>query len=212
MSTDKPILFSAPMVRAILDGRKTQTRRVIKPQPTKTGTADIGGSTVDLAEWEIRTRLWRSIKFKEGQRLWVREAFALVGSSDPGFPLYRASGYEAECLRHGFDKPYPPEQEVKWKPSIFMPRTLSRILLEIVEVRIERLNQISSEDAIAEGLMRMPFASALAQGTGCAWGFEGDRRHGSAISAFAALWNHVNGEGAWSLNPWVAAYTFRRVQ
>jgi hypothetical protein len=89
-----------------------------------------------------------------------------------------------------------------------MPRWASRITLLVTDVRVERLQDISGADAIAEGLMENPAALRSAVEMGCHWGFEGDDRYGSPISAYATLWDHINGFGAWDANPWIAAYTF----
>lgn len=123
------ILFSQAMVRALDDDRKTQTRR--------------------LAASPLR-------KVKPLDSLWVRETHAYVGSMDPGWIIYRAAGYEAECRRHGFDQPYPPVSEVQWTPSLLMKRRASRLTLIVDAVRFERLHDISREDAIAEGIEVCP--------------------------------------------------------
>ena len=80
--------------------------------------------------------------------------------------------------------------------------------LTVTDIRVERLQDISRDDAIAEGLIRDETAAPLAVEMGCDWGFEGDTRFGSPVSAYAALWDHINGAGAWVANPWVVAYTF----
>ncbi len=166
---ERPILFSGPMVRAILDDRKTQTRRVLKPQPSH-------GVTISKFEdrWccnglltGIPKKLSKPFACPHGEvgdRLWVREAFYIDLCPYESGPLpesaefddwrdaiyYRADGDccdqipECECATEG--KP-------KWRPSIHMPRWASRITLEITGVRVERLNDISEEDAIAEGVV-----------------------------------------------------------
>lgn len=198
--TDKPILFSAPMVKAILEGRKTMTRRVLKPQPA----GEVYWNSL-LAEWrwmdadgyddEVNDPV--VIPYAPGDLLWVREAHAIVGNVDPGFVLYRANGYEAECERHGFDKPFPPEADVSWRPSIHMPRWASRITLRVTAVKVERLQEISEDDAKAEGVEKPILA------------------HWSALpfkSAFRGIWLDLHGPGAWDANPFVAAYSFERVK
>lgn len=190
--TDKPILFSAPMVRALLAGKKWQTRRILKDQGLFAGKD------------EIVRRFPRQegvAPISIGDRLWCRETYALVGTMDPGFVLYRASGYEAECSRHGFDKPYPPESAVKWKPSIFMNRRFSRITLLVTDIRVQRLQDISEEDMFAEGVE--PF------GNGTAFVKLNDAQtYSTPRACYATLWDAINGPGAWDVNPWVAAYTF----
>lgn len=188
--TDRPILFSAPMVRALIEGRKTQSRRVLKPQPQS------GADKVDAL-----------FRFCPGDHLWVRETHAFVGSVDPGWLLYRASGYEAECERHGFDFPYPPESQVRWRPSLYMPRSASRLTLAVTEVRVERLQAISEADARAEGVSA-DLSITAAHNHWCDLG-GGDLVTGwDAREVYAGLWNHINGPGAWAENPWVAALTF----
>lgn len=212
---DRPILFSAPMVRALLEGRKTQTRRAIKPQPTgridplvsfNRGRMEIAFGP-DMRDKDGSPKWWRPLA-QAGDRLWVREACAIVGTVDPGFVLYRADGYEAECERHGFDKPFPAEAEARWRPSIHMPRWASRITLEVIDVRVERLHEITEADAIAEGVVRVRDACHVIRG------FDYDLSglcHTSAITPFQKLWNHINGPDTWELNPWVAAYTFHAI-
>ena len=189
--TDRPILFSAPMVRALLAGTKTQTRRVLKPQPDQ------------LIEGQLPEQLRISV----GDRLWVREAHAIVGSADPAWVLYRASGYHEECARHGFDQPYPDETKVKWRPSIHMHRWASRITLHVTDVRVQRLQEISAEDAIAEGCKAIRDACYVFDGT------DYDKAglcHSSAVTAYSVLWNSINEDRGfgWHTNPFVAAYTF----
>lgn len=181
--SDQPILFKAPMVRALLEGRKTQTRRL-----SKRGVS-------------------RSINHGIGDRLWVRETWQGLTFGD-----FRPTKHEPCEVRYAATDPCADlDAEARgypWRPSIFMPRWASRLTLIVTDVRVERLQEISPEDAIAEGLIQMTHAPASAKDMGCDWGFEGDSRHGSPVSAYAALWNHINGLGAWAKNPWVAAYTF----
>lgn len=192
--TDRPIIFSAPMIRALLDGRKTQTRRVLNPQPSGDGLYyDISAAK-------------RALKVCKGDWLWVREACAIVGNVDPGFVLYRANGYEAECERHGFDKPLPRESDVRWRPSIHMPRWASRITLIVTDTRVQRLQEISEEDAIAEGIYWTEQFEGWTSGAGVD---ESCDYHGAKPAlSYAKLWDRINGPGAWEANPWVAAYSF----
>lgn len=123
---ERPILFSAPMVRALLSGAKTQTRRVVKPQPYENGSPE-HFSISELSKF--------CHYGQPGDRLWVRETF-FGGYPGVANTLYRATHADAA---------------VKWRPSIFMPRQASRLTLEITGVRVERLTTISVSDAIAEG-------------------------------------------------------------
>lgn len=221
--TDRPILFSAPMVQALLAGHKTQTRRIMKIQPPR--QEDFPGSVIGIGrkvadgirlfslndykqlpkhptKWDLdgSVGVFRDAGFPMvydarlavGDRLWVKETHACVGDSDR-WTIYRASGYEAECERHGFDKPFPSENEIKWKPSIFMRRALSRITLTVTDVRIERLQAITLGDICAEGL-----------GTSI-YDFKPVQR---GFDAWIALWDSINGAGAWEANPWVVAASF----
>lgn len=182
--TDRPIIFSAPMVRALLDGRKTQTRRLLKPPY---GTLEyLGGST------------WRPIYTKcfRGDRLWVREAFSYetMDVDRNGFmpPWYWADGNPTSG---DFTRP---------KPSIHMPRWASRLTLTVTEVRVQRLQNISEADADAEGFggdfphVVMPDVFP-----------DADEAGGLTIpQCFGRLWNSLYGPDAWDANPWVAAITF----
>lgn len=120
------ILFSQPMIEALVAGHKTQTRR--------------------LASSPLRHA-------RPGDYLWVRETHAYVGTTDPGWLVYLQS-YEADCRRHGFDEPFPDRRSVTWTPSLLMRRTASRLTLLVENVRFERLHDISADDAIAEGIDR----------------------------------------------------------
>jgi hypothetical protein len=163
--TEHPIIFTAPMIRAILDGRKTQTRRLLKGRPPK---------------------------FAVGDRLWVREALVIVEGPLPESIAYRAdyradewAAIVADQSRHtGF---------YQVKSPIHMPRDFSRITLEVTETRIQRVQDISEADAVAEGVDAPP--SALMP----------DRPY---AARFRALWNSIHGGGAWDRNDEVAAYTF----
>lgn len=188
---ERPILFSATMVRAILEGRKTQTRRVMKTQ------------YVNVAKLDPYTEemLLRHCPYGQiGDRLWVRETWTNLSyepSPDKACVLYRADGEE---------KPY----ELNWRPSIFMPRWASRITLEIIDARVHRLQEISEEDAACEGVEK---TSAMI------WrNYFEDCAQYSAKSSFASLWQSINGKNkpggewdAWDANPWVWALTFKRV-
>lgn len=207
--TERPILFSAPMIRALLDGRKSQTRRVLKPQPD------------DLREGQIP----RQLRIAIGDKLWVREAHCLP-RPDKAPLLYRA------------DHPETADLGLRWRPSIHMPRWASRLTLIVTEVRVQRLQEISEEDAIAEGVYYEeptkedhewyrdyceehgddPASNPMkgvwrAPGTRQGWGMtkaerEREQWGPTAQFAFRCIWESINGEGAWAANPWVAAYTF----
>ena len=194
MSVERPILFTASMVRALLDGSKTQTRRVVKlPHQNPLGkweSFDWGGpnggrtaqgETVPFQQTIAHTRTGEIICCPYGQpgdRLWVREAWMPVEHDVQPY-RYRATN---------------PSYIGKWKPSIHMPRIASRITLDVVSVRVERLRDISRGDAMGEGC---PFPN-MAQGD--------DPRQW-----YADLWSQINGPGSWELNPWVWVVEFKRI-
>lgn len=218
---ERPILFSAPMVRAILEVRKTQTRRVVKPQPP----AD-AREVITFHHPDPRTHYWgfdggslldwcQPCPYGEvGDRLYVRETWQ--HSNHPFGP------YEADCLvfyradymddPHGPDGEKSPEGKYReWRPSIHMPRSASRITLEITGVRVERLNDIGEADAIAEGVEQIAT-------TGCdnaVWMDYAFPRSGKGFLspgyAFKTLWESINGADSWKSNPWVWAIEFRRI-
>lgn len=208
---ERPILFSGPMVRALLDGNKTQTRRIMKPQPKvlKNGTW-YAPYAAEPTKWCYllgdRQHGWAKCPYgSAGTELWVRETFAEVGGCDPGLPVYRAN-YPA-CVPREYQN-VPPADEVRWRPSIHMPRRLSRISLLITDVRVQRLQDISEEDAKAEGV------EPLKSGRGY-YSVEHGRvavrfgiYHDFAKEAFAELWSHINGADSWDANPWVWAISF----
>mgnify|MGYP000948559492 CR=1 FL=1 len=190
---ERPILFSAPMVRAIREDRKTQTRRIINPQPfcdTSIG-GDYGpvvnGRVVDPDHWLAFNPCRYGLK---GDRLWVRETFL---QDTNGF-IYRADrDFEGNAPILG-----------GWKPSIHMPRSASRILLEITGVRVERLQDISECDAKAEGSYVCDYFGRRlldqSSNQGCyKWGYR-------------SIWESLNGSGSWDLNPWVWVVEFKTLE
>lgn len=188
MVRERPILFSAPMVRAILAGTKTQTRRDAK---------FIFHSNGD------RPLLQTCPYGHRGDRLWVREAFdPIYGQSSPDRII--EVDYRADWEPNG--KHWRMKDEMglrRWKPSIHMPRDLSRILLEIVSVRVERLQDITDRDAFAEGVEKSSYGchKHAPGGSGCMTGRDGYR----------ALWDSINGPGSWAANPFVWVIEFKRV-
>ena len=212
---ERPILFSGPMVRAILEGRKTVTRRVMKHQPHEDASVTVEkynaavvdrhgeeqpGPEVFGAWWSDGERGCVCPYGQPGDRLWVRENFGEIYDycdhpEMPGCPSefwhiewkYRADGELEMGSQDGVF--------TGWKPSIHMPRIASRILLEVTDVRVERLQDISDADALAEGCSHK------------------DMRHGDRLaSVFARLWESINGAGSWGANPWVWVVEFRRIQ
>jgi hypothetical protein len=204
---ERPILFSAPMVRAILDGTKTQTRRVVKlPIIDKSFGCEIAGCEIN---GELESGHLISPYGEVGDQLWVRETFAEVGTCDPQWILYRASDYMQQVRKYGFDN-YLAEKEVKWKPSIFMPRYASRIQLEITNIRVERLTVISEDDSYAEGIERLYPDSPEHNHASIMIG-NGHYNFNKAAGCYKFLWEHINGAGSWAKNPWVWVIEFKRV-
>jgi len=202
---ERPILMCGPMVRATLDDWKTQTRRVI-------ALREFGPSDTPGYHWHFRDRrgLWNDISTERllelcphgaaGTRLWVRERWGKIHGTDAGV-IYRADG---------------PHDGIKeWKPSIFMPRWASRILLEITGVRVQRVQEISEEDARAEGVREVTKDDVVKKY--CVYDL-GDRSSvpwaempRTAVDAYRALWETINGEGSWAKNPWVWILGFKRI-
>ena len=210
--TDRPILFSAPMVRALLAGTKTQTRRLIKnPEHWGCPTGDCPHNLQTECNESMSSLRDEITNYRVGDRLWVKEtwrstpAYDDLKPSDLGGdePLnYLADqGYfnwaEADGDRHG-----------KTRVSIFMPRWASRLTLTVTDVRVERLQDISKDDAIAEGLHRhMPHSTEPSWAATADAAFNA-RYFGNPCHAYYDLWNSINGAGAWEQNPWVVAISF----
>lgn len=185
---ERPIIFSSPMVRAILDGRKTQTRRQIKPQPVEIDGRILAwrGGLFQPKALPENSNIFQHCPYGVvGDRLWVRETWASLSAGNRPPFVYRADG-DGERVR--VDAP--------WRPSIHMPRWASRITLEITDVRVQRLQEISDEDARAEGWPGNPEPPY-----GC---------HHPRLW-FRNLWKDIHDCGAWERNDWVWALTFRRV-
>lgn len=206
MSKERPILFSEPMVRAILEGRKTQTRRVVKVQPTSdaqrfgTCVEDTGKKHEGMHHWidpentENQTPFFSCPYGKVGDRLWVRETWA--EEEHEGKAVYRAT-----------DEGHFPIVDGKWKPSIHMPRWASRITLEITAVRVERLKDISEADAQAESVYWDGYywrgGTHPVKGSDQCWGTPKD--------AYEAIWKTINGPEIWEANPWVWVIEFKKI-
>jgi len=207
---ERPIIFNADMVRAVLDGRKTQTRRIMKVQPESNQlsllciTASTDRSDTGKYHWaesnatgnHARSKLFACPYGAVGDRLWVRETWAEAGGSAPELQLYRAN-YPAH-VPSKYEN-VPPPESIRWRPSIHMPRWASRITLEITGVRVERLQNISQEDAKAEGC----------------WYGRGGGEPDFAVSPadhFPTLWASIYGEESWQANPWVWVIEFKRVE
>jgi hypothetical protein len=222
----KPILFSGAMVRAILDGTKTQTRRIIKNPINALHT---GGHPVKLlADWALSglvefdpssgvvafdvqcavddTRIARTAcpYGIPGDRLWVRETWGESGLNRYEYRAFPADGSDFRCVS-------------RWRPSIHMPRVVSRITLEIVSVRVERLQDISEADAMVEGIKSWgeswdtkKCAEMMLRGGSGEFGDFVEQ--GVARSLYRALWESINGPGSWDANPWVWVIEFKKVE
>lgn len=203
---DKPILFSGPMIEALVAGRKTQTRRVIKPQPTKT---HLGGWIWETSKRSffcgargIHEHLAMAVPINIGDRLWVRETFARTSVS----PILET-----------IDNPmvvYPvchntTDYGGPWKPSIHMPRSASRITLRVTDVRVQRLTDIDEADAIAEGAPIIPEYRWTTPGMPMC-STELPYKTVTPLRWFHLLWDGLNAQRGfgWEVNPWVVAYTF----
>lgn len=215
---ERPILFSAPMVLAILEGRKTQTRRITRRQPfedcgeivcsnyhptiiDRHGEEAPGDETYGAyslcGDWACKSPYG-----KPGDRLWVKETWQETDMPD-GTPIiaYRAGGYQfigakesGEHFLIGTDESRNKEYVAhKWKPSIFMPKWASRVQLEITGVRLERLQKLTRGDAMNEGC---PFPNI---------------NRLDPLEWYRTLWGEINGAESWAANPWVWVIDFRRV-
>ncbi|PTR17462.1 hypothetical protein C8R31_101626 [Nitrosospira sp. Nsp2] len=195
---ERGIIFSGPMVRALLDGSKTQTWRAMK------NPASVLGFRLWLGrQWERVDRKGHVLDMincpygQPGDRLWVKETWAARPDQDYLPPSQcDDTGLWWKASLNGTETGYA-TCHGKWRPSIFMPRWASRILLEITAVRVERLHEISEEDAWAEGCL----------------GSDGDVTGGeSGYTEYAGLWETINGAGSWDKNPWVWVLEFKRIE
>lgn len=230
--TDRPIIFSAAMIDALRAGRKTQTRRVLKPlvKDVPAGQyvdsycgepktpANPRGMSREWCLWTDDNRQGKDfakVLCKPGDRLWCREGFAEVGDNDDDIhaapDLRRHCYYRADAVV---------SDQLRWRPSIYMPRWASRLTLAITGVKVERLQDISEADAIAEGL-----ATVTKDGKLWKWGvpdldgLPGNDNHGwhwqdwqrDPVGAYRKLWNAIHAkhpERQWAANPWIIALTF----
>lgn len=188
---ERPILFSAPMIRALLDGRKTQTRRILKPQP-QAGTEEVLENHGNVFQpWsDTESRLlpdqnWRCPYGVPGDRLWVKEGIVRGYGNDMQMSRYSADGLPTVADAWPWQRNH--------LASIHCPRRLSRILLEVNGVRVERLQDISETDAAAEGVNGI---SSLIP---------------TSRDAYRQLWKDLNGAGSWDSNPWIWVVSFKRI-
>lgn len=223
---ERPILFSTPMVQAILAGNKTMTRRIIKPQPyfdkdsgywywkpTKKGAIMANRPPCDW--FAFYPPKYGMIE----DRLWVRETFGwynTIVAGSYGFVDGEEVKYPPHVIKNGFKRPivykadYPKHRfdpnDSGWKPSIHMPRIASRITLEITDVRVERLQDITKEDAYREGV-------EIVTTKPCTQYKDYEVNDGifcNPRNSFNSLWNVIHGKDSWNLNPWVWVISFRK--
>ncbi|PYF04978.1 hypothetical protein BJ122_102204 [Rhodopseudomonas faecalis] len=193
---DRSIRFPAPMILAALDGRKTQARQLAWGKNNRQR-----GVLTDPKDCFEKPTPWQALK--PGDRLWVKEAFAQVGTVDPPWLVTKAD--YPECAKiYGFDCIPETIEEVgyRWRPSIHMPRWASRLTLIVTGVQIERLQDISEADAVAEGC----------RGTLGANSEFPDEWDPSPAEEFRDLWSSLYGPEAWAANPEVVAITFRTIR
>lgn len=216
---EKPILFSGPMVRAILEGRKTQTRRVLNPQPENLSGPNCDGLWSDTIAPVVR---YFSCPYgRPGDQLWVRESFCYKFVD--GKPVIKRGGQKT-CYYRATEKKHVVKDDgdggtafrsdgteaSPWIPSIHMPRSASRIALEITDIRVERLQNITGDDAISEGISNL--SSVCLTNGECKFyprtynipAGDYPTQHEVARARYAALWDSINkNKHPWSSNPWV---------
>lgn len=188
---ERPILFSGAMVRAILEGRKTQTRRIIKNPEC-------------MEKWPIGLRLWVRETFNIEKRMIYYRATETFISAD-WFGTHPDLIKEMKKLKDGAEvdgfmtpRPYY-KSPTKWKPSIFMPRAASRITLEITGISVERLQDITEAGSEAEGITTDYLCD------------NGIRTNTPFVSGYAHLWESINGKGSWDKNPWLWVIEFKKL-
>jgi len=195
---EHPILFSTPMVQAILAGNKTMTRRVIKPQPTFVN--QVYNYALLMEDENKPSKEIKGPYGQPGDILWVRETWRNISVKPIECPVYDYREYYS-------DKYYGPP--IKWKPSIHMPKAAARIWLEVVSVRVERLNEITAIDAKHEGIGDLFLED-------CAYddkykNIPWNQEEGLAVHQFARLWDSINAKRGygWDTNPWVWVVEFK---
>jgi len=236
---DRPIIFSAPMVRALLDGRKSQTRRIVKDVPPmpeadcypkhrqihpaphldsycsrRPKPSNPRGMSDRWCWWQVDDRACPPqfrVPYVPGDRLWVRETWRTAKSMD----AWKPKKIEEACLESGYRRPWAPIQYEadgtrenfadepsepgKTRVAIHLPRWLSRLTLIVTDVRVQRLQDISEEDAQAEGAEQMHLDDL-----GNTWK--------TYARGFQSIWEKINGEKSWAANPWVVAVSFKTIR
>lgn len=227
---DNPILFSAPMVRSLIVGRKTQTRRLLRIRGHRS-FSEFGRSDTMGYDWNFRDaeKRWHDLRHAEmverlphvvGDRLWVRETITRFDKGTCDQWVWYRAGKNSIGVHAAWVPAWGMDEDGPWLDgdgpaggapynvvSIHMPRWASRITLVVTDVRVHRLQDISEADAIAEGV----YPAAVYGGKVESWlpaENMRDRFYSTARDAYAALWDGINGAGSWAANPWVVAYTF----
>ena len=201
---ERPILFSAPMVNSILNGTKTQTRRIAKGVGIAPGIGQVLKGSDDIKEWPEFCPYG-----KPGDRLWLRETWQGPILDDDEYEEYRRNGKESYlkpqyCVYRATDQLNAIDEdgnELNWRPSIHMPRSACRLILEITNIRVERLQDVSVEDAKAEGFDYSTHPSAIKMGYAI-----------GAKTNFRFAWEEIYGPNAWNKNPWVWIVEFKVIQ
>ncbi|EPN9761190.1 morphogenetic protein [Klebsiella oxytoca] len=203
---ERGMIFNAEMVRALLNGRKTQTRRPVKfPVLDKNLGCELAGN--ELAG-ELSARNYLNSAFgKPGHRIWVRETFNGFWLSEEEIEeIQKGISKAADLCDYKADYPDSSRPAEGWTPSIHMPRWASRILLEITDVRVERLNSIHDVDAMREGIQNLTTCSHAD------FGIPGVVNAQHPVRAFQLLWESIYGAESWKANPWVWVIEFKRIE
>lgn len=223
---ERGMIFNGVMVRAILDGRKTQTRRPVNPQPTLTKGSgfswkgNLYGSGSDDRETNINFAHVACPFGKPGDHIWVRETWQAIHDSvdefghveertyAPSIPKEKDRYWHTVYAEH-FGDENREDRGFPWRPSIHMPRWASRITLEITGVRVERLHSINERDAVREGLFQLPASGRYCLQPGMQ--YFGEASH-CAKEVYSWLWESIYGEHSWQANPWVWVIEFKRIE
>lgn len=227
MTTFKPILFSTPMVLALLNGTKTQTRRTkglekINESPDEWSVEKIKSFFAKIDnENDFQIKIIKPA-YEVGDILWVREKFrVMINCETKEFSSFEYYAGEQEFYEY-LEKQ---GKKVKWKPSIFMPKPACRLFLKVKAIRVERLNTISNKDAIAEGINSEKYAldnkisiyenylpgKDFYDFGDYSWNF-GKENHSAPVASFCSLWESINGDGSWNSNPFVWVIEFERIE
>jgi hypothetical protein len=222
---ERPILFTPGNYQAILDGSKTQTRRIVKPEPVRvSGGVPYRNSTASL-HGAPGSAIYRCPYGQRGDRLWVRETWQVDAPRNGTWADTQFYGCKGSPLSDIPARYRAPEHclfraswtgtTIIWRPSIFMPKWAARLWLEITDVRVERLQETSEEDCLAEGIVKCTVTKgrvrgdpdydmfALEPGDHCRWEM-------TPQTVYRKLWESINGDGSWDVNPFVWAISFRR--